>query len=539
MKPPHGVKRIPLFQKRLLNLYEQLSHNEITEHAGDELFRALLKFITAELSCRAGSLFILDKEDGSLIFKAIVGGDENLKGKRIEKGKGIVGMVAATQKCYVTGDVKKNAAWYGEISKRNNFKTEDMIACPIKHGESVIGVIEVLNKSRGTFGKKDRNKLISLAPHLAIFMKHIIDGLEQKRIIEFEDRLYKLSALLNSSLDTKTIARDAMKAIVALVNAEVGSLLLLDKEKQELYFEVALGGGEKALKEIRLKLGQGIAGWVAQNRQPVIVNDPSNDDRWLFKKSDDRSGIVTRNILCVPVMSGNQVIGVMQALNKKDGRFTLQDQELLTSLSDHVAIAIENARLHEELRRTFVEVVESLSEAIEKRDPYTGGHTKRVVEYSLILADEMGLASAEKENLKMAALLHDVGKIGVDDSVLRKPARLDDAEFNKMKEHPSIGADILGKVPEIKKIIPGILYHHEWYNGKGYPAGLSKDQVPIIARIISIADTYDAITSDRPYRKGLTHEYAVAELRRYKGTQFDPELVEYFIHAFERRGNRI
>lgn len=522
------------FLKRLIAIYEVLSQHRIDRQIISKLYNELLRLIIKELLCNAGSLFIIDKDTGSPVFTAVKGGDENLIGKKLEKGKGIVGKVAETGQSYLSHDVSKDKIWMGEVSKSKSFSTNDILACPIKYGDDIIGVVEVLNKNRGIFNKNDMKRLLQLTPHIAVFMKYFIDELEQQRFLEMQTKLYELSMVLNSNLDTKAVVRNAIKAIVSLVNADVGSLLLVDKERQELFFEVVLGDSEKVLKEIRLKFGQGIAGWVAQQKEPIIVNDTSKDERF-YKKADEKTGFVTKNVLCVPVVSKEEVTGVIQAINKKEGLFTKRDLELLTSLADQVAIALENASLHEELKRTFIEVVESLSEAIEKRDPYTGGHTKRVVKYSLMIADEMGISGEERDKLKMAALLHDVGKIGIDDSVLRKPARLDEIEFEKMKEHPTIGADILGKIPQIKNIIPGILYHHEWYNGKGYPDGLSGNALPRIARIISIADTYDAMTTDRPYRKGLTHEYAIAELKKFSGTQFDPGYVDVFIKAFEKQ----
>lgn len=522
------------FLKRLFSIYEVLSQHRIDRQIADKLYDDLLGLIVKELSCHAGSLFIIDKDNGSPVFAAVKGGDESLIGKKLEKGKGIVGNVAETGISYLSHDVSKDKTWMGEVSKGKGFSTSDILACPIKYGEDVIGVVEVLNKKRGICNKKDMKRLLQLTPHIAVFIKYFIDELERQRFVEMQTKLYELSMVLNSDLDTKAVVRNAIKAIVSLVNADVGSLLLVDKEKQELFFEVVLGDSEKALKEIRLKFGQGIAGWVAQQKQPIIVNDTANDERF-YKKADEKTGFVTKNVLCVPVLSKGEVTGVIQAINKKEGLFTKHDLELLKSLADQVAIALENASLHEELKRTFLEVVQSLAEAIEKRDPYTGGHTKRVVKYSLMIADQIGVSGDERDRLKIAALLHDVGKIGIDDSVLRKPARLDDKEFEKMREHPTIGADILGKIPQIKNIIPGILYHHEWYNGKGYPDGLSGNALPKIARIISIADTYDAMTTDRPYRKGLTHEFAISELKKFSGTQFDPEFVEVFLQAFEKQ----
>ncbi len=522
------------FLRHLLGIYELLPQQGTDTVIINRIYRELLSLIIRELSCKAGSLFVIDSEDGSPVFIAVKGGDESLLGKKLEQGKGIVGKVAATGKTYLSKDASNDPAWMGEVSSGKGFSTSDILACPIYYGSQIIGVVEVLNKRHGKFSRQDVRMLSRLSQHIAVFMKHLIDATEQAKLIGLQTRLYALSKMLNSNLDTKAVVRGAIEAIAALVNAEVGSLLRVDKERRELFFEVALGHSEKTLKEIRLKFGQGIAGWVAQQKQPIIVNDPAQDERF-YRKADEKTGFVTRNILCVPVMSDNEVAGVLQAINKKEGIFTSRDLRLLTSLADQVAIALENASLHEELKRTFVEVVESLAEAIEKRDPYTGGHTKRVVGYSLMIADEIQLDTEEKDRLRMAALLHDVGKIGIDDSVLRKPAKLDDMEFEKMKAHPAIGAEILGKIPQIKNIIPGILYHHEWYNGKGYPRGLSGDALPRIARIISIADTYDAMTTDRPYRKGLTHEFALAELKKYSGIQFDPGFVDAFIQAFQRQ----
>ena len=522
------------FINKLIGVYELLPRQGTDAGAMTGIYNELLGLLIRELSCKAGSLFIIDSEDGSPVFIAVKGGDESLLGKKLEQGKGIVGRVASTGKIYLSKDAAKDPSWMGEVSSGKKFSTSDILACPIHYGGQIIGVVEVLNKKHGMFGRQDVQALSRLSRHIAVFMKHLIDASEQAKFIGMQSRLYALSKMLNSNLDTGSVVRGAMEAIVALVNAEVGSLLRVDKDKQELFFEVALGDSEKTLKEIRLKFGQGIAGWVAQNKQPIVVNDTAKDERF-YKKADEKTGFVTRTVLCVPVMSGNEVVGVLQAINKKEGIFTNYDLRLITSLADQVAIALENAALHEELKRTFIEVVESLAEAIEKRDPYTGGHTKRVVRYSLMIADEVKLDNEEKDRLKMAALLHDVGKIGIDDSVLRKPAKLDDTEFEKMKAHPAIGADILGKIPQIKNIIPGILYHHEWFNGRGYPDGLSGDSLPKIARIISIADTYDAMTTDRPYRKGLTHDFALAELKKFSGIQFDPQFVEAFIHAFQRQ----
>jgi len=342
--------------------------------------------------------------------------------------------------------------------------------------------------------------------------------------------LTKLSAILNSTLDPKEVQKRAMEAATELMNAQVGSLLLVDEKNNELYFEVALGEKGAQVKEIRLKIGEGIAGWVAQHGEPLIVEDVQKDPRFA-KKADKKSSFVTRNMICVPVRIKDKTIGVLQAINKEEGAFAQEHLELFQMLANQVGIAIENARLMEDLRQTFYETAEALAEAIEKRDPYTGGHTKRVLTYSMAAAGYMGLSPEEMEQLKLSAILHDIGKIGVEDRVLRKQASLNDEEFGLMKTHPRMGAEIMQHVEKLKYVIPGMKYHHERFDGKGYPEGLKDVEIPLIARIISVADTFDAMTSDRPYRKGLSDEAAISELMKFSAIQFDPDVVKAFIEA--------
>lgn len=342
--------------------------------------------------------------------------------------------------------------------------------------------------------------------------------------------LAKFSAILNSTLDPREVQRRAMEAATELMKAETGSLLLVDEEKNELYFEVALGEKGAQVKEIRLKVGEGIAGWVAEHGEPLIVDDVQSDPRFA-KKADKKSSFVTRNMICVPVRIKEKMIGVLQAINRLEEAFEQEDLELFQMLANQVAIAIDNARLMEDLRQTFYETAEALAEAIEKRDPYTGGHTKRVLAYSLATAESMGLTPEEMEQLKLSAILHDIGKIGVEDRVLRKQGSLNDEEYGLMKGHPQMGAEIMEHIEKLKGIIPGMRHHHERFDGKGYPEGLKSSEIPLHARIIAVADTFDAMTSDRPYRKGLTDETAINELQKFAGIQFDPDVVRAFIDA--------
>lgn len=353
----------------------------------------------------------------------------------------------------------------------------------------------------------------------------------EKRLRQLET-LIAVSGMVNSTLEPWEIREKAIEAATRLMNAGAGSLLLVDHEGSGLFFEVALGERGERLKRVRLEKGQGIAGWVAENGEPVIVHDVQSDQRF-FKGADEMTKFVTRNMICVPVKSKDKILGVLQAINKKDGDFDNDDLEALLGLANQVAIAIENANLYQDLKETFYGIAQALAETIEKRDPYTGGHTKRVMDYSFAIGKKMGLSKDLLEKLELSAILHDIGKIGVKDDILLKKGRLDHEEFKDMCMHAGYGSEILSHVRQLHDVIPGVRGHHERYDGTGYPDGLKDKDIPVIARIISVADTFDALTSDRPYRKALNKEKAFEELRKNVGTQFDAEVVEAFISVWE------
>ncbi len=338
---------------------------------------------------------------------------------------------------------------------------------------------------------------------------------------------------LLTTLDMNEVQRRTIDAAMRLVNAEAASFMRVAPDTGDLYFDVALGDAGERVRTVRLKAGEGIAGQVAQTGVPILVQDVTDDYRF-SKRADRLSGFTTRSILCVPVTLKGARIGVLQAVNKRKGKFSKIDLEGLSALASQVAIAVENNRLYHELHDTFLNTASALGDAIEAKDAYTAGHTRRVMEYSLIVARKMNLTPAELDALNLAAALHDIGKIGIEDCILRKPGRLDPEEMRIMKTHSLIGARIVENIPQLRAIVPGIRYHHERYDGNGYPDGLRGEAIPTMARIIAVCDTFDAMTSDRPYRKGLPVETAIQELRRYAGTQFDPEVVDLFVAAFDR-----
>lgn len=343
--------------------------------------------------------------------------------------------------------------------------------------------------------------------------------------------LTKLSGLLNSSLDFEYVKRRAITAATELLDCETSSLLLKDG-KGKLFFEVALGEKGEIVKRFQLTVGEGIAGWVAMSGESLIVPNAQEDPRF-FKEVDQAADFVTHNIICVPLRIKKEIMGVIQGINKREGEFTQDDLALFQSLADQIAIALDNARLYDELNEMARKLVEGLSELIEKRDSYSGGHPQRVLKVCMAMSTYLSLTPEEKRQLTLAAILHDIGKVGISDHILNKNGGLSVEELEIVREHPRAGAEIVGYIRQLRPVVPGIKYHHEHYDGSGYPEGLQGEEIPLIARIIAVADTYDAIIHERSYQKGMSKSEAVAEITENAGTQFDPQVIEAFAQALD------
>jgi HD-GYP domain-containing protein (c-di-GMP phosphodiesterase class II) len=355
--------------------------------------------------------------------------------------------------------------------------------------------------------------------------------------MEEMNALLEVGRVVSSTLDLKELLTKIMSTATKVMRCETSTVYLVDQSSNELYFHIVSGDSNISakLQEIRLPMGTGLAGWCAQNNAPVIVPDTSKDPRF-FKGADKKSGFVTRSMLCVPMCHKDTVVGVLQVLNRTgDIPFNDHDLETLVNVANQAVSAIENARLYENIQKIYLSTIEVLATAIDAKDPYTQGHSRRVTQYSVAIAEQMGLAQTEIENIRYAGLLHDVGKIGIKDSIIRKPGRLTDEEYAIIKMHPSIGARILRPVDFLADKIPGVLHHHEYYDGRGYPDHLIGTDIPLAGRIICVADAFDAMTTNRPYRKGLSVNTVIAELKKFSGKQFDPECVQAFLNAFDEK----
>ncbi len=351
---------------------------------------------------------------------------------------------------------------------------------------------------------------------------------------KIEIQIFELASLINSSLDVQTVLDNAMKSAEEVVQAEASSIFLIDEKQGDLYFHLARGEAAEKIKHFRLKIGQGVAGWVAQTGEPLIVPDAPRDSRF-NPQIDAFSGFQTRSILCVPLNSKGKLVGVVQVLNKKTARgFDPYDQEMLTLLANHIAIALENARTYQGIEMVLEQVVTTLSMTTEIRDPYTAGHQRRVAELAVAIARELEFSDDFLKCLRITGLLHDIGKIVVPAEILSKPGKLSDLELGLIKTHARSGYEILKGVKFPWDIATIVLQHHEHLDGSGYPAGLKGSDIMLEARILAVADAVEAMASHRPYRPGLGLEKALEEMNNQRGVWYEAQAVDACLRVFEK-----
>ena len=358
------------------------------------------------------------------------------------------------------------------------------------------------------------------------------DAGELERRLAEQERLLEVGLALAETLDLRQVVALALEQAERICAAETSSIWELDEASGELFFRVVRGRAAAEIGGLRIPLGEGIVGSVAASGRGELIHDVAADPRWRGDASD-RFG--TRAILAVPLVSRGRVIGVLQLLNPVGReRFSEDDLRRMRLFAGPLAHALENARLYAERQRTFVDTVTALAEAVEKRDPYTGGHLQRVVAYSLLLGNQLDLGVEELENLRLGATLHDIGKIGVPDGVLLKAGPLDDAEAAVMRRHPADGAAIVARIESLRALVPIVRNHHERVDGRGYPDRLAGDAIPLPARVVAVADTFDAMTTSRPYREAMSREVAAAEIRRVAGLHLCERVVGAFDLLFRR-----
>lgn len=348
--------------------------------------------------------------------------------------------------------------------------------------------------------------------------------------------LVKISRSITALTDIDALLHVIAQETKNAIQADRCTVFLWDKETDELWSKVALGVENK---EIRFPADKGLAGYVVQTGEILNITDAYSDSRF-NPEVDKNTGYHTKTILCMPIMNNShEIIGAFQVLNKIDGVFTKNDEDLLIAIGGSASIALENAQLfdqqlqmYREQKLLFESFIDTLATSVDARDKITSGHSTRVRMYSSLIADVLGLDSKDKNLLEKAATLHDIGKIGIRDSVLQKEGKLTDEEYKHIQEHVRITHNILNKLymsPDFRIITEMASSHHEKFDGSGYYRHLKGEEITLGGRILAIADVFDAITSKRHYRDKMPIKNVLNIITEGAGSHFDPNLADKFM----------
>ncbi len=371
---------------------------------------------------------------------------------------------------------------------------------------------------------KTNSKLIELRKDLSKKVK------QRTKALSF---LYKIERDVSNKLKMEDVLKVIVEKVSSILNVQTCSILLIDDATGKLSIECAKGLEQEIMKYTELEVGENISGWVVKHNRPILVKNIEKDTRFA-KRSEEK--YYNKSLMSVPLATKDKVIGVINVNNKKSRRiFNQEDFRLLKQMAAQVAIVIENARLYKSLSDLYMRTIMTLAATIDARDHYTRRHSRMVAKYAVAIAEEIKLPAERVELIRQASHLHDIGKIGVHDFVLLKPDKLTNEEWEEIKLHSIKGAEILAPlVVFLNGVIDMVRQHHERYDGKGYPDHYKEEKIDIGARIMAVADSFDAMLSERPYRKAYSKKKAIEELRENSGTQFDPKVVETFLKVLNK-----
>ncbi len=374
---------------------------------------------------------------------------------------------------------------------------------------------------------EDRDRLIgrlgAVEKELALTVQELSDTYEELSAI------YRFSETLGTEIHIDLLCEKIAEEVQNTLDVSNVSVMLVDQETGDLVTAAFKGNGTDACSGYRLKQDQGIPWHVVNTRKSLIVCDVTKHPE------HTASPHTMTSLMAAPLATKGKTQGVICASDKPgNAEFLSNELKLLTSIASQAAVALENARLYKNLENLFVSIVRSFAAALDAKSAWTAGHSERVTKYSVAIAQALNVDKPFLENIRTCGLLHDIGKIGIPELILDKPGLISEDEHSTVRQHTLKGAKILEHINTFESVIPGVKYHHERWDGRGSPDGLKGEEIPLIARILAVADSYDAITSNRPYRKKRDKHEAVEEIRRCSGTQFDPRIVEAFLKAVEK-----
>ena len=349
--------------------------------------------------------------------------------------------------------------------------------------------------------------------------------------------IYKFANQLNSMDNLEDVVNSVVNFVADFMYSKRVSIMLLDEKGEYLSIKGAIGLEEEIVRKTKIRRGEAIAGKILETGKAIRVDDIGSMKAESDRYSQYRS-FMSFPLMQAPLKATNLSLGIINVTNRfGDQPYAEEDLENLDFIADTASVAINNQLKSIEIERSYFRTMKALARAVEEKDRYTRGHSERVKTYAVEMARHLGLPSEITSTIEYACVLHDIGKIGIPDAIIHKDRDLTDEEYTQIKEHPAKGENIIRVIPFLEPAQPIIRHHHERFDGTGYPDGLRGKEIELGARIIAIADTYDAMTTERPYRGPLPKDDVIAVLKEQKGKQFDPELVDIFVRYLLDQGD--
>jgi len=506
-----------------------------------KLLYEMLNLIIQISGASAGTLYLLDLHTGDdLIFKAAVG-DEHTRTtleQCVDNQMRIADAVVQKQVPEIVEQLHTDSRWHLHTDNKEVQKLRNIISIPLLLRGEPTGIVQVFNYTHSPLALMQclGNRMASEIE------KSILLQTRQDRSERFEAMVDIIGEFI-STLDPDQVLNRIVEHARNLLNAEAVSIFLVDQESGEAVLHLATNISHE--KRIRVPAGEGLIGHVIESGETVVISHVGQDNRH-YKDVGFDLGITTSSLIATPLRSSEiilgsergvakaQIIGGIEAINKIDGKFNDDDAELLGILANQAATILHIAQIYTNADELFLNTIQALVAAIDLKDPYTEGHSQRVSEFSVAMAEDLGLSAEEIRHIRIGALLHDIGKIGTPDHILGKPGVLTDEEFDEIKKHPSLGAKIISEVKSLRTELSALAQHHERLDGQGYPEGLAGDEISLIARVVAVADVFDALTSDRPYRKAMDISTALNTLHHETSNHLDPLIIESFLRTYNQ-----
>jgi HD-GYP domain-containing protein (c-di-GMP phosphodiesterase class II) len=401
---------------------------------------------------------------------------------------------------------------------------------PRKSGSHVTAAFSMVEQRSNTLVQR------AVDPTKLEFLSQVYKRKDESHLLESAQKylttLHKVSDILSRAASVEALFDSILSAILEVTGGDRAAILMRDKDSGQVDLVAVRTKDGKASGEV--KVSRSVVNDVLEKGISSFTDDALADDRYGGGESIVRQRI--RSIMCAPMRTTDEILGVLYVDSQMAREFSDAELELLAAVGNQSGIAMHRARLMAEVERLFFDVMKAIASLIDAKDGYTHKHSERVSAFGVKLARHLGFDADSRAVVELSGLLHDVGKIGVPDAILNKPGKLTDSEFKEMRLHPIHGARILSNIQSQKVIslLPGVKYHHERWDGTGYPEGLKGEEIPLLGRVLGVADFLDALTSDRSYRKGLPLEEALKMVKDLEGQAFDPAVVQAAVELHER-----